>query len=255
MMAYLPNFPVILYVQHILREQCRSYYTSYIFVHYISVQYLLGQFYSDEVYREHTDWERKTKLGHGVQASCFSVCDNKTQCILVLKEVFTYKNYNLALGIIMVMIFAQNRKKLLCNHIQIAESKKALKEAYIALKFARQSNPSPYIVEFYTAALFLGSFNAKTCLVQIFMEQVPGRLIITVQIKLVISYVLQLVFKNCCSRPAPFPSSTFTTMLVSCLMLLIFCTISRGLFTVTLNVSMMCINALINYTAIIVHVI
>ena len=54
---------------------------------YFPVQYLLGQFYSDEVYREHTDWERKTKLGHGAQASCFSVSDNRTKCILVLKEV------------------------------------------------------------------------------------------------------------------------------------------------------------------------
>ncbi|XP_064385832.1 uncharacterized protein LOC135334528 isoform X2 [Halichondria panicea] len=107
-------------------------------------QYLLGQFYSDEVYREHTDWERKTKLGHGAQASCFSVCDNKTQCILVLKEE--------------------------------TENRRTLDEAYLSLKFASQSNPSPNIVEYYTAALLPGDLvfpKRASPFVQIFMEQMP----------------------------------------------------------------------------------
>ena len=51
------------------------------------LQYLVGQFYSDKVYREFVDWERKSKLGHGAQASCFSVCDRRTKCLLVVKEV------------------------------------------------------------------------------------------------------------------------------------------------------------------------
>ena len=53
----------------------------------VPLQYLVGQFYSDKVYREFVDWERKSKLGTGAQASCFSVRDRRTKCLLVVKEV------------------------------------------------------------------------------------------------------------------------------------------------------------------------
>ena len=52
------------------------------------LQYLMGQFYSDKVYREFVDWERKSKIsGTGTEAAFFSVCDRRTKCLLIMKEV------------------------------------------------------------------------------------------------------------------------------------------------------------------------
>ena len=50
-------------------------------------------------------------------------------------------------------------------------------EAYVSLKFAYQSNPSPNVVEYYTAALLPGNCcdpPRPLGQVQIFMEHMPG---------------------------------------------------------------------------------
>ena len=48
----------------------------------------MGQFYSDKVYREFTDWERKSKIsGTGTEAAFFSVCDKRTKCLLIMNKV------------------------------------------------------------------------------------------------------------------------------------------------------------------------
>ncbi len=75
-----------------------------------------------------------------------------------------------------------------CIHFysQEAENRHTLDEAYLSLKFASQSNPSPNIVEYYTAALLPGHLvlpQQNSPFVQIFMEQMPGRLILRLDIK------------------------------------------------------------------------
>ena len=50
-------------------------------------QYLIGKFHSGNVYREGIHWNRKTKIGKGRKAECFSIQDEQTGIILALKEV------------------------------------------------------------------------------------------------------------------------------------------------------------------------
>ena len=167
---------------------------------------------------------------------------------------------------------------LFVSSSQETENRRTLDEAYLSLKFASQSNPSPNIVEYYTAALLPGDLvfpKRASPFVQIFMEQMPGEWCSVIDhqrqyhhqymhntpsyymklsalytgyqyfvsykftswFKRYIGWLVvplgdntdssysqtfppsQCVCKAGCSRLAPFPSSTFTTMLVSCLML------------------------------------
>ncbi len=66
---------------------------------------------------------------------------------------------------------------LFVSSSQETENRRTLDEAYLSLKFASQSNPSPNIVEYYTAALLPGDLvfpKRASPFVQIFMEQMPG---------------------------------------------------------------------------------
>ena len=51
------------------------------------VQYLQGQFYRHQAYREDDHWKRLWKLGSGGQATCYSIVDKQTNSLLALKEV------------------------------------------------------------------------------------------------------------------------------------------------------------------------
>ena len=53
----------------------------------------MGKFHSGIAYREGAHWHRKTQIGKGGQAECFSIQDYKTQMIMALKEVATKLNF------------------------------------------------------------------------------------------------------------------------------------------------------------------
>lgn len=47
----------------------------------------MGQFHSQQVYREGVHWQRGNRLGRGGQATCYSILDKNTRLVLALKEV------------------------------------------------------------------------------------------------------------------------------------------------------------------------
>ena len=87
------------------------------------MQYLLGKFHSRNAYREGVHWHRKTQLGKGGQAQCYSIQDVKTQMIMALKEVIIYHHAVILLVILKLsdgwthsnnlvfMIFNDHRKR------------------------------------------------------------------------------------------------------------------------------------------------